>query len=214
MIKKYLEFIKENTKYNIGPLFHGSKHRFEIFDFEKLGGDWHILSFLGVHFSENEKIAESFIGPPDYTFYEIELKVNNPLDIKENDLVRNMIKFGVENNIINKSIFNRQTVSNSDNDKIFDDILSLPYFNNSYNEIPCLNTKICDCLRPENSKKIAEEYKKYLIQQGYDSIKYKNEIEKPHIIRYDWIAFNQEQIKIIEIWDQKPILKSEIKKLA
>ena len=37
-------------------------------------------------------------------------------------------------------------------------------------------------------------------------IKYINEIEKPNIDRYDWIAFNEEQIKIIHIWDQKPML--------
>ena len=36
----------------------------------------------------------------------------------------------------------------------------------------------------------------------------KNELEKPEINRWDWIAFEPEQIKILHTWNQKPILKS------
>jgi len=191
----YKNFLNEQTKYTVGPLFHGGSTKFELFDFNKLGKDGHLLSFLGCHFSEDEIVAERFMNPPDYVIYEVELKVNKPLIIKEGDLVRNMLKFGVENNIINKYIFNRQN-------RIFDEILKLPYYEISQETI---SHKLL-YLKSEDSKKISLSYKDYLIKQGYDSIKYENEIELPEIDRFDWIAFNENQIKIIHVWDQKPML--------
>jgi len=192
MIKKYLEFINENKVKHW--LYHGSSHKFDIFDFDKLGGDGHPMSFLGVHFSEDEKIAENFINPPDYILYEVEISYNKFLIIKEGELVKNMIKYALDNKIIDQSIFT-------------DDILSLSYHMGFQKPTDRCITKSLISLPYKDSKKMSLEYKKILISKGFDCIKYINEIESPEIERYDWIVFNPEQIKIIESWSSKPELK-------
>ena len=192
---RYKEFINESKINKVGPVFHGSCHKFDIFDFDKLGKDGHMMSFLGVHFSESEDVAEIFMGSPDYIFYEVELNVRNPLITKEGDLMRKMFKFGIDNGTINPTeIFTRPE----------SELFSIPYY--SKNDL-CLNDLLMRGLM-KYSKKISLNYKKHLIKQGYDSIKYKNELEKPEINRWDWIAFEPEQIKILHTWNQKPILKS------
>ena len=195
---RYKEFLKESNTYqhSTNPLFHGSCHKFDIFDFGKLGKDGHMMSFLGVHFSESEDVAEIFMGGPDYIFYEVELDVKNPFIIKESDLMKKMLTFGIDNGIINPNEIFMFSQS---------ELFSIPYY--SKNET-CLNDILIRQLTTRDSKEIVFKYKKHLIKQGYDSIKYKNELEKPEINRWDWIAFEPEQIKILHTWNQKPILKS------
>lgn len=53
-----------------------------------------------------------------------------------------------------------------------------------------------------NKKKLALGYKQYLISEGYDSIKYLNEIEWKIDKRYDWIVFKNNQVKIINIYKE------------
>lgn len=186
-MKTYLQFINESKNYqhSVGPLFHGSGHKFDIFDFNKLGEDGHLLSFLGMHFTENEDVAENFVNPPDYIFYEVELKYNKFLEIKESDLVKNMLRFGVDNKILDLEIN-------------FD----LPYYGTSNDILGQLQN-----LSYEKAKETSLKYKSHLIKQEYDSIKYINEIEMIDIKRWDWIIFEPEQIKILKTWDQKPTLK-------
>lgn len=193
-MKSYLEFIRENVENTIGPLFHGSKHKFDIFDFEKLGKDGHLLSFLGVHFSEDEIVAESFMGSPDFMVYDVELKIKKTLTITESDLVKDMIKFGVNKNIINPSEFLEG----------YPYVLTLPYYDGDLT----LSHQL-QFLPYEQVKKTSLLYKDYLIKQGYDSIKYKNEIEMPEIERWDWIVFYKEQIKVLEVWDQNLKMKEQ-----
>ena len=188
MIKNYIEFLKESKTYqhSVKPLFHGSGFNFKKFNFDLIGKDYHILSFLGIHFTENDEVAEQFLKPPDYKLYEIELKYNKCLEIKEGDLVKDMLKFGFEN----KYISDKYQFS-----------LDLTYYSENIGDI---NSKY---IPKDQTQKTALEYKKKLKKKGYDSIKYINEIEKPEINRWDWIAFEPEQLNIIKVWDQKPELK-------
>lgn len=200
-MKSFLEFIRENVENTVGPLFHGSKHKFDIFDFEQLGQDGHLLSFLGVHFSEDEIIAESFMGPPDFIIYDVELKIKKFLEIKESDLVRDMIKFGVNKKFINPTDFFETP---------YPEVLNLPYYDDKISTTikPQLAVEL---LKIEKIKcqKTSIAYKKHLIKQGYDSIKYKNEIEMPEIERWDWIVFYKEQIKVLKISDQNSKMKEQ-----
>ena len=181
MIKKYLEFINESNTYQHSVnVFHGSKHKFDMFNFNNLGKDLHILSFIGPHFSESDEVSEDFAGPPDFMLYEVQLGYNKCLEIKESELVKNMYKFGFDKGYITRDKFS----------------LDLPY--------RYINSKHID---KKETEKTALECKKMLIEKGYDCIKYVNEIESPEIERYDWIAFNPEQIKIIGSWSSKPEIK-------
>ena len=54
-----------------------------------------------------------------------------------------------------------------------------------------------------DKKKLALGYKQHLIEQGYDSIQYMNEIEWAGDRRWDWIVFDDNQIKIINIYKEK-----------
>jgi hypothetical protein len=185
----YNSFINESKIYE-HPLFHGSGRKFDIFDFNRLGQDGHLLSFLGIHFTENDTVAERFTNPPDYIIYEIELKYNKFLKIKEGNLVKEMLKFGLEKKIIDLSIFPSKN--------IFD----LPYFGTKN----CLMNQLFN-LTDGKAKEISLEYKNHLMNQGYDCIKYINEIESPDIKRFDWIIFKSEQIKVLKVWDLKPRLE-------
>jgi len=194
---RYKEFIKESKINKVGPVFHGSCYKFDIFNFEKLGKDGHVMSFLGVHFSENENVAEMFMGGPDYIFYEVELNVKNPFVITEGDLVRKMFQLAIDNRIIKPEEIFMFPVS---------ELMSIPYEDKNRT---CLNSQLSRSLTKIDSKKMSLDYKEYLIKNGYDCIKYKNEIEKPEIDRWDWIAFEPSQIKILKTWNQKPDLKTK-----
>ena len=192
-MKKYLEFINESKTYQHvkEPLFHGSGSYFRKFDFEVIGKDSHFLSFLGIHFTESDEVAEQFLKPPDYKFYEVRLKYNKYLEIKESDLVKDILKFG----------FNKKIIAPK-----YQFSLDLPYYipYDAFKDTEDCNRKY---IPKDITQKTALEYKKILMNKGYDCIKYINEIELPEIERYDWIAFNQDQIQIIKVWDQKPELK-------
>ena len=188
--------IFESVK-TIGPLFHGSKQKFDNFDFEKLGIDGHLLSFLGVHFSEKQEVAESFMRR-SYILYEVELNVNKTLTIAEGDLVKDMIKFGVENYLMNPDDFVETP---------YPDVLDLNYYNSTVSHKKPLLAYELLRIPKEDCKRISLKYKELLIKKGYDSIKYKNEIEMPNLERWDWIAFDEKQIKILEIWEKNPMME-------
>ena len=113
MITKFDRYINESVGKKIGPLYHGSDTLFDKFEFKKLGKDNHPLSYLGYHFTPDEKIGKRFAKKPDYAVYEVEIIVKETLKEKESELVKGIIEFGYENGLIN---FNPSYV------------LSLPYF--------------------------------------------------------------------------------------
>lgn len=165
------------------PLYHGSRRIFE--EFIENGDDGHFLSFLGFHFTKDQKTAEIFARRPERVVYIVQTTVENPLKIKESDLVKNIMEWGGENGYVTQ--------------EILDIVRNRPYF--SVNE-----DSISDILEEHelNIEKISKGYKEHLIQQGYDSIEYLNEIEFDEIPnRWDWIVFNSSQIEIIESYRLK-----------
>lgn len=175
----------------ITPLYHGTNTIFDKFINDKLGQDNHLLSYLGTHFTPNFNLAERvFAKYPHFVVYTVEIYVNKTLKTTESDLVKDMLIWGSKNNIYDTSKVDLK------------ELFKLPY------DSPIGNS-ITTCLWADNNtviktKKLALGYKKHLIKQGYDSIEYLNEIEWSSDKRYDWIVFDSEQIKIINIYKQKP----------
>ena len=168
-------------KATIPNLYHGSRHLFNKFNQNELGKDKHLLSYLGYHFTPNKGVANKFAKRPDKVIYEVEITVNNTLKINEGDLVRNMLKWGDETGLLNIKT------------EELDELLKLPYHTISMNEDSIVD-EMLDNNIVEN-KTLAFYYKSYLKIEGYDSIEYLNEIE---FEEWDWIVFNNDQIKIIE----------------
>ena len=173
----------------ITPLYHGSGLKFEKFE-PKFGDHNHILDYLGFHFTPDKEMAERlFCKPPNFVLYTVELSVNKTLKISESQLVKDILTWGYENNIY-------------DTEKVdLKRLLKLPYDTDSI----CITSSLwSDNDRIINKKVLSFKYKEYLINQGYDSIEYLNEIEWKDKNRYDWIVFDSNQIKIINIYEQPP----------
>lgn len=169
------------------PMYHGSRR---IFDkFSQHGNDGHILSFLGFHFTPDKKTAEKFARKPEKIVYVVELTVSKTLRITESDLIRNILKWGLENGYVEQSAYNL--------------VINRPYFSASQSSImdafdaPFYSKGLG--LRNGGFKEFGTKYKEYLISKGFDSIEYLNEIEfdtTPN--RWDYIVFSPDQIKIVE----------------
>lgn len=196
MVTKFYIFEKKNNI--VGPLYHGSGIVFDKFSNEKLGSSRnvvHLMDFLGIHFTPDKKMAERlFSKPPNYVVYEVEIKVNKILKKRESQLVRDMLKWGGENDYVDKEFIEKnyllyRTYSNITPFDRENKIISLNHF--------LLEDNTFD------KKKLTLDYKQYLIEQGYDSIHYLNEIEWSSDERWDWIVFNDNQIKIINIYKGK-----------
>ena len=143
------------------------------------------MDYLGFHFTPDKKMADRlFTKPPNPVIYKVEIIVNKTLKIIEGDLVRYMLSWGGENGYFDTKKVNLKQ------------LLRLRYESDSGQSInTCLWT---DRNRIIDKKKLALGYKEHLIQQGYDSIQYLNEIEWAKDKRYDWIVFNSDQIRIIK----------------
>ena len=176
----------------IGPLYHGSGSIFKKFSDEELGGnskDPHILNYLGFHFTPDFKMADRlFASPPNFVVYTVEITINKTLKIIEGNLIREMLKWGGENDYFDTKKVN------------LEQLLNLRYDSDTGQSInTCLWTDRNNLI---NKKKLALGYKQYLISEGYDSIKYLNEIEWKIDKRYDWIVFKNNQVKIINIYKE------------
>lgn len=199
MIINFDNFLNENVnKKKI--LYHGSRYLFNKFSDEKLGSDEHLLSYMGYHFTPDKKTAKIFARKPEHAIYTVEIIFNKTLKIKESDLVRNILRWGYDNKYF--SLPTKSYVIDWIPPwlRSIDDLLSLPYHNHHKQSI--MDELVDDKLLSIPHKKLALGYKKYLMKQGYDSIKYLNEIEFDGFepVRYDWIVFHPKQIKIINIF--------------
>jgi len=203
MITEFKIFESLNT---IGPLYHGSKYLFDEFSHEKIGQDDHLLSYLGSHFTPDKKIAFEIanrsIKALNRIIYTVDITVNKTLEITEGDLVKDILKWG----------YDKQYFKYRRNGKELDIkwLLKLPYANP--NKL-CIMDELIDeeaVTKDISHKDLSHLYKRHLVEQGYDSIKYLNEIEFEYYdkkinrskyppTRYDWIVFNTNQIKIIDI---------------
>lgn len=193
-------------EHKIFPMYHGSRRIFDKFD--QHGNDGHILSFLGFHFTPDKKTAERFARKPEKMVYIVELTVKKTLRIKESDLIKSILKWGVENGYVNQNTYNFA--------------ISKPYFSiNNYSIMDMFDKPSWfSGLGGRNGsfKEFASRYKEYLISKGFDSIEYLNEIEFNETPdRWDYIVFGFSQIKIVDKYSTKeeyltPWEKSQLNK--
>lgn len=181
----------------ITPLYHGTCVPFERFDKQFLGsvsGD--IPSFLGYHFTPNEDLAKLIFAnePHKDNFescraFEVGIKVKKSLKTTESALVKDILRWGTEKEVISKKYKN----------PILNAIKEAPYYQDTEASIyrlifsPSWND---DDGKPYvNSEILAIRYLNEVLKPlGIDSIQYLNEIEKPEEKRYDWIIFHESQI--------------------
>lgn len=178
--------IFENVDKWIGPLYHGSRTKFDKFEHKNLGQDDHPLSYLGFHFTPSLEMAKRFARAPKYMIYTVEIKVNKTLKIKESKLMKDMLRWGFDNKYFYL--------------KNIEDFLNQPYFSEQDRSIMDELNDFGTISDQVSHERLALGYKKVLISKGYDSIQYLNEVEffEPVPKRYDWIVFDSENIKIID----------------
>lgn len=174
-------------------VYHGTSASFTTFNKRKLGKeDLNIMSFLGFHFTPDKEMADRlFRKSANDKILECYLSIKNPYVAKESDMVKEALELGFEKGYIDLS------------SEKFKKIMALEYFNNTDGGLS--NVLAMDghyALKGwEHSfdlKAIGVNYLKYLKSQGYDGVKYLNEIEWASDERYDWIAFEPKQIKAVE----------------
>jgi|GEM_PF-833160 hypothetical protein len=203
-----VEIIDE--KREINPVYHGTCIPFKQFDKQFLGlksGD--IPSHLGYHFTPNKKLAATLFANDPFEdsyehcrYIEARLRVKKTLKTTEEVLVKTILKWGVENDIIQER-----------KEELLQ-LLTLPYHTDKGNENNLVDTLNSDQWTTYghpfiNYEALATAYlNKVLIPQGIDSIWYQNDIEWAHEKRYDWIVFDKKQIDEQQV---EYVVKKDIK---
>ena len=173
-------------------VYHGTSSKFKSFNKKKLGNkDNNIMSFLGFHFTPDYNMADRlFRKSVNDEILECYLSIKNPFVCKESDAVKEALKLGYEKGYIDIGSNN------------FGKLLNMEYFNNQDGGLA--NILAIDGYHAQKGwehqfdlKAIGLNYLKYLKSQGYDGVKYLNEIEWAQDNRYDWIAFEPNQIKSV-----------------
>lgn len=180
--------VDENGK----PLvvYHGSEENFNIFDREKLGAkSMDIMSYLGFHFTPNKEMAERLFVRADADIMPVYLNIQNPYTTKESEIVKEALLFAKKNNKIPSKVN-------------LDKILKMPYFSQDGKSIINILSDDASKVYYDETplidyKGITMDYLEHLKDQGFDGIKYINEIEWADENRYDYIAFEPEQIKSV-----------------
>jgi len=176
-------------------LYHGSLSNFEKFDVSFLWKNISdLLSNLWFHFTEDKNLAERLFSV-DYNnidtigyLYTVEVDVFWEIEVRESELVLDMLSFGVENWLVTKTFFNRIK-----NLHYWDSFWHNSIIHKLYN-----NWKRKTSPNYIDKQNLALHYRDYLIKQGINVIKYKNEIEWSEDNRYDYIILNTKDIKIIK----------------
>lgn len=202
----------ENKGKWIGPFYHGSGVVFDKFSLEKSfekeskSKYYHVLNYLGFHFTPDKNMAlRLFSKEPEFVVYTVKIKVNKTLKMKESEIVREMLKWGHENGLIEDELSVRtgHPIPKSIPFKI---MIHAPYWELTKMDREYYPTSLNSFLLEDkkiDKKKLALGYKQHLIEQGYDSIEYMNEIEWSQDRRWDWIVFDDNQVKIINIYKEK-----------
>ena len=180
--------VDENGKPLI--VYHGSEENFDTFDRSKLGSkSMDIMSYLGFHFTPNKEMAERLFVKANTDIMPVYLNIKNPYIAKESDLVKEALLFAKKNNKIPSSV-NLEKIFKmpyfSQDGKSIINVLSDDASKIYYDETPLIDYK-----------DITMDYLNHLKEQGYDGIKYINQIEWADENRYDYIAFKPEQIKSV-----------------
>ncbi len=186
----------------VSPLYHGTCIPFKRFEKQFIGtvtGD--IPSQFGYHFTPSKELSEQlFANEPykdsyeDCRVYNVGIKVKKTLRTTESTLVKKVLRWGVEQNII------------TERPEELLKVLQLPYYDpKGSSQATIFNTLNSE--KWENKGKRIINYEiltiRYLNEvlrpMGIDSIHYMNEIEWSNEQRYDWIVFDVSQIIYKEV---------------
>jgi hypothetical protein len=171
-------------------VYHGSENSFDTFDREKLGTkSFDIMSYLGFHFTPNKEMAERLFVKADTNVMPVYLKIENPYVTSESNIVKEALLFAQKNGKVPSNVK-------------LNKILQMPYFSQQKKSIVTVLSDDASRIYYGETpfidyKDITNDYLNYLKEQGYDGIKYINEIEWADEKRYDYIVFNPEQIKSV-----------------
>lgn len=176
-------------------LYHWSLNNFEYFNSSFLWTNINdLLSNIGFHFTDDYKLAMNLFwydtnGSRQWYLYHIDIiEDNNYIEYTESELIKNILKFGVDTKLINKSYYNS--------------IINLPYWDNYWNDsiIKKLynNWKRTTSKNFINKKELANRFKENLLNKWIHIIKYKNEIEWSSDNRFDYIILKDSDINIIK----------------
>jgi hypothetical protein len=115
-----------------------------------------------------------------------------------------MLKRGHENGIVDDKLYVRTAMGLKEYD--FNIMINAPYWSLTKFDRDYYSVSLNDFLLEDkkiDKKKLSLGYKQHLMKNGYDSINYMNEIEWPLERRWDWIVFDDKQIKILDVYKQK-----------
>ena len=171
-------------------VYHGTEENFDTFDRDKLGSkSMDIMSYLGFHFTPNKEMAERLFVRANADIMPVYLNIQNPYIAKESELVKEALLYAKANNKIPSKVN-------------LDKILKMPYFSQDGKSIINVLSDDASKIYYDETplidyKDITMDYLNHLKEQGFDGIKYINEIEWADENRFDYIAFEPEQIKSV-----------------
>ena len=169
-------------------VYHGTDHKIKSFNRAKIGKkELNIMSLLGFHFTPDYNMARTLFTKTGNVL-ECYLSIKNPYIAKESEIVKDCLRLAKKNGKISEKVK-------------LNKLLNMEYWDNDGGLV---NQLYLDAHKAEiggtpliNYQEIAKDYLKYLKSQGYDGVKYLNEIEWAQDNRYDWIAFEPNQIKSV-----------------
>jgi hypothetical protein len=192
--------------------YHGTTADFDEFKthgIKRTTIDWNAK--IGIHFTSNSSVAHEFASglykdeESKGRVYAARLHLNNPKQYdNESGIANEAVAVAYKKGIITKSDFNkvltskktRSISSYSDYDKF---LRKNEPFEKVFPESSWKYTSFgFDVMYVASSNKksqVANEFKKYLISQGYDSIIYENIVEKPNSTCI--IVFDPSKIEIV-----------------
>lgn len=174
-------------------LYHGTKTDFERFDDGRLGSGTSadVMSMFGHHFTEDRRKAGKFAGEHGVV-KEVRIKAQKPYVGDEADITRAALKAAIENRIFDSDFTNRRVrnileIYNDRGDK--DDL------HGKATRFLTGGDYIDDSLSKEEVRAIVDHFRDNLMSQGYDSIKYRNQVEHSRFDhQLDVIAFSGKQV--------------------
>lgn len=171
--------------YNVGVVYHGSPHKFNVFNIKKLGELGQTLGY-GFYFTDNRKVAEKYAKGTD-NVYEVFLRIKKPLSDKRRTLTRSHLQKFIRawDPQGEKFLDNYAEVDYFGYDRVLKEAI-LALFEYHDNDVDLIS----DIINSSTGGK-PEEFYKYLTQTlGFDSIISEDESQTIYIV------FHPNQIKL------------------
>lgn len=176
---------------NILKLYHWTINEFSNFDNKYL---WNynkdLLSYIWFHFTNDRHLADSLFSynsKENKLWYVLDIEyecINNYWTFNEHDLVINILEFAYKYNLW----ITKQFLSKSK---------KLPYIWNQWKNLISLLYNSWKRKNGINLKLIWDTFRQYLLNNNYNYIIYKNQLEWAADNRYDYILLDTNKIKII-----------------